>query len=955
VAQKNQLTQFGLIPLASILIGFIIAVAISLLVLQPVTTSRHGLSLSNAYADSLQQRLDINLARIILLSSRVSNSSQLAQLMADNDTAKISTQESELAAIIPHAMKVRLFRLEEAEVDRHATPIFSYTSLDLVNKAESGAAANPEAINSDGQWIVNVVTPIRSSPDEQIAGTLFVYLKLESLLTGIRGDIEGELKLVQTVGSTTPVDILLIDAGKAQGVSPLQRDLNNPNWTLHFTPSDKFLGAGVATWIEFLYAPMAFLLVAFLGVYLGIARGLKILKTDISHLDHQIASVASGRFEPSDAYKIGAFTEVESGLGRLGKKRKTVSKPVPKLDVQSITPDEPMDALVDIEMLNEDSLDKTVESDQNAGDSSKKVKPRKKRKKKPGEKQKVQQVASKKFTEDEKVSGSSKIEEVVSDSLEVEEVVSESSEIKEVVSESLEVDEQVSESSEVDEQVSDSSEVEVEAGESQKENKEETEPSAEAEGASESAREVEAREASEITKQDYSSIFRAYDIRGIADETLTPDLIHKIGLAIGSEAKMLGQQALLVGADGRLSSPKITAALIAGLRESGRDVIDIGSVPTPVLYYATHNTDTRSGVMVTGSHNSSEYNGFKIVLDGRTLIAEDIQKLYQRIQNNEFYSGDGNLTRIDIRDKYLDAILDDIVVAQPLKVAVDCGNGIAGDILPGLLSDLGCDVVPLYCDVDGHFPNHPPDPIVPENLEDLILTVKSQEADIGIALDGDGDRLVAISKRGEIIWPDRLLMLFAKDVVSRNPGCDVVYDIKSTRHLNSVISGFGGRPILCRSGHSYIKEKMAKTDAILGGEMSGHICFAERWFGFDDGLYAAARLLELVASQEEGLDELLEEFPSSLVTPEIQIKVDDQRKFQIIDQLNESASFKGGTITTVDGIRVDYAEGWGLVRASNTNPVLTLRFEATNDAAMARIKNTFRTEIQAVQEDLDFE
>jgi phosphomannomutase/phosphoglucomutase len=359
--------------------------------------------------------------------------------------------------------------------------------------------------------------------------------------------------------------------------------------------------------------------------------------------------------------------------------------------------------------------------------------------------------------------------------------------------------------------------------------------------------------------------------------------------------------------------------------------------------------------MVTGSHNSSEYNGFKIVLDGHTLLAEDIQKLYQRIQNNEFYSGEGDLNNIDIRDEYIEAILDDIVVARPLKVAVDCGNGIAGDILPILLSDLGCDVMPLYCDVDGNFPNHPPDPIVPGNLEDLILTVKSQGADIGIALDGDGDRLVAISKRGEIIWPDRLLMLFAKDAVSRNPGSDVVYDVKSTRHLNSVISGFGGRPVLCRSGHSYIKEKMIETGAILGGEMSGHICFAERWFGFDDGLYAAARLLELVGSQSEGLDELLEEFPSSLATPEIQIEVDDERKFQIIEALNESATFEGGTITRIDGIRVDYTEGWGLVRASNTNPILTLRFEAVNEAAMARIKNTFRTEIQAVQEDLDFE
>ena len=359
--------------------------------------------------------------------------------------------------------------------------------------------------------------------------------------------------------------------------------------------------------------------------------------------------------------------------------------------------------------------------------------------------------------------------------------------------------------------------------------------------------------------------------------------------------------------------------------------------------------------MVTGGHNPPDYNGFKIVLDGRTLVDVDIQKLYQRIVDGKFSSGEGDLTEIDIRDDYIDAIADDVVVAQPLTVVIDCGNGIAGDIAPDLLGNLGCDVVPLYCDVDGTFPNHPPDPGVPENLEDLVLTVKSQKADIGIALDGDGDSLVAVTKHGEIIWPDRLLMLFAKDVVSRNPGSDVVYDVKCTRHLNSVISGFGGRPIISRSGHSFIKEKIAETDAVLGGEMSGHICFSERWFGFDDGLYSAARLLEIVGSQTEGLDELLAEFPSSLSTPEIHIKVDDEAKFKIMDQLNQVASFEDGTVTTIDGIRVDYSDGWGLVRASNTNPMLTLRFEADDEAAMERIKGIFREQIQAVDKDLNFE
>ncbi len=834
MAQKNQLVQFGLIPFAGILVGFMLAVAISLFILQSGTQANHALSLSNSRADSLQQQLNINLSHIKRLLLKMSNSDRLAQILDDEDASAISIEESELTAMIPYAIKVWIFRPGEAVIDQDAIPEFNFTSLDLVNQAEAGEPVNPEAIFSQGRWIISVATPITNSSDDEIKGSLFVYLGMEVLEEGIKENVEGELKLVQKVGATTANDIALLGAGKAQNTSPMVRTLNNPHWTLEYTPSPHMLGAEVGSLTEFLYAPIAFLLIALIAVYFGISRSIKLLNEDLSHLDHQIASVASGLFKPSDDYQIDAFTEVETGLSRLGKKRKKTRGPVPKLKVKSITPDTPMDALVDIEMLDE----------------------------------------------------------------------------------------------EVDEEVDDVILEEVDQ-------KTETPPK-------------------EVQQTD-PSIFRAYDIRGIVDESLTTDVIHKIGLAIGSEAKALDQQTLLVGGDGRLSTPEIMQTLIAGLRESGRDVIDIGAIPTPVLYFATHNSDTRSGVMVTGSHNPAGHNGFKIVLDGRTLVDEDIQKLYQRIQDNDFSSGEGKLTEIDFSEDYMDAIIDDIVVAQPLTVAVDCGNGIAGEIFPELLSSLGCDVVPLYCDVDGNFPNHPPDPIVPENLEDLILTVKAQEADIGIALDGDGDRIVAITKQGEIVWPDRLLMLFAKDVVSRNPGSDVVYDVKCTRHLNGVISGFGGRPILCRSGHSFIKAKMAETDAILGGEMSGHICFSERWFGFDDGLYAAARLLEIVGSQTAGLDELLEEFPSSLVTPEIQIQVDDQEKFTIIEQLKENASFSEGTINTVDGIRVDYADGWGLVRASNTNAALTLRFEADSDSAMKRIKNLFKSELKSVRDDLNFE
>jgi phosphomannomutase/phosphoglucomutase len=449
-------------------------------------------------------------------------------------------------------------------------------------------------------------------------------------------------------------------------------------------------------------------------------------------------------------------------------------------------------------------------------------------------------------------------------------------------------------------------------------------------------------------------IFRAYDIRGIVGQTLSEEIARNIGLAIGSEAGEMGEDTLLVACDGREYSPALTEALVSGITASGRDVINIGAVPTPILYYGTHNTTTTSGVIVTGSHSPADYNGFKIVLNGKTLVQEDISALYQRILENNFSSGEGIVSEIDISQDYMNAITDDVVVAQPLKVVVDCGNGIAGKIAPELFDALGCETLPLYCDVDGTFPNHPPDPTKPENLKDLVLAVQSQGADLGIALDGDGDRLLAVTHEGEIVWPDRLLMLFAKDIVSRNPGSDVVYDVKCSRHLNGVISSFGGRPVICRSGHSYIKEKINEVDALIGGELSGHICFSERWFGFDDGLYSAARLLEIVGSQAESLTDLLKEFPVSVSTPEIHISVSESDKFSLVQTLIESADFEDATITTTDGLRVDFSDGWGLVRASNTGPALTLRFEADNTESLEDIKVAFKELLQETREDLDF-
>ena len=447
-------------------------------------------------------------------------------------------------------------------------------------------------------------------------------------------------------------------------------------------------------------------------------------------------------------------------------------------------------------------------------------------------------------------------------------------------------------------------------------------------------------------------IFRAYDIRGIVGDNLTEDVVEVIGRAIGSEATDRGVTSLCIGYDGRHSSPGLADALARGVLSTGCNVIEVGAVPTPVLYFAAHHLETGSGVMVTGSHNPANYNGLKIMLGGETLSGDAIQKLYDRIQNADFSAGQGELSREDVRRAYLDRIVGDIAVAAPLKVVVDAGNGIAGELGPMLLEELGCEVTPLHCDVDGDFPNHHPDPGKPENLQDLIAKVQETGADIGLAFDGDGDRLGVVTNSGKIIWPDRLLMLFARDVVSRNPGADVLYDVKCSRRLAGVISEAGGRPIMWKSGHSLMKAKMQETGALLAGELSGHIFFAERWYGFDDGLYTAARLLEILGIEDRHSDEVFEDFPEDISTPELNVQVTESDKFAIIERLEQQAEFGDGNVSTIDGLRVDYTDGWGLCRASNTTPVLVLRFEAENEDALERIKSVFREQLQKAAPDL---
>ena len=448
-----------------------------------------------------------------------------------------------------------------------------------------------------------------------------------------------------------------------------------------------------------------------------------------------------------------------------------------------------------------------------------------------------------------------------------------------------------------------------------------------------------------------AEIFKAYDIRGIVDKTLTAAGVETIGRAIGSEARARSVKAVVIGRDGRLSGPTLSQALARGLQASGVDVIDIGQVPTPVVYFAAHRLGTQSGVAVTGSHNPPDYNGLKMVLAGETLAGDAIQGLRRRIESGDLSAGTGSYTEQPIVDQYVERIVSDVKTARKMTIAVDCGNGVAGAIAPSLYRKMGCEVIELFCEVDGTFPNHHPDPSVPKNLQDLIRTLQSSDAELGLAFDGDGDRLGVVTKSGKIIYPDRQLMLFAKDVLSRNPGALVIYDVKSTRNLAPWIERHGGKPLLWKTGHSFVKSKMRETGAALAGEMSGHVFFKERWFGFDDGLYAGARLLEIV-SREADPSALLEALPDAVSTPELQIKLVEGENYALIDKLQGSAKFTDAReVIRIDGLRVEYADGFGLARSSNTTPVIVLRFEADNEQALKRIQEDFRRVITAVKPD----
>ena len=438
------------------------------------------------------------------------------------------------------------------------------------------------------------------------------------------------------------------------------------------------------------------------------------------------------------------------------------------------------------------------------------------------------------------------------------------------------------------------------------------------------------------------NIFKAYDIRGVVGKTLNDNSVMQIGKSIGSEALLQNQKEICLGYDGRLSSPDIFNLLSKGLLSTGINVINIGLVTTPMLYFSTHQLNTKSGIMITGSHNPPEYNGFKIVINDKTLSTYNIQNLYQRIIKEEYLVGEGKISNTNVKPSYLDKIYSDIKLARPIRIAIDCGNGAASVCAEELYKGIGAIVEPLFCDIDGNFPNHHPDPSNLKNLVDLQEALKKGDSELGLAFDGDGDRLGVVSKKGEIIFPDRQLLLFAEDVLKKNPGASIIFDVKSTRHLFSWIKNRGGIPIIWKTGHSLIKAKMKETKAILAGEMSGHMFFNDRWYGFDDGLYAGARLIEIL-SNFDNPSEILEALPKGFSTPELNIKLNEGEQHKIIKALQNKAKFPNANeIIKIDGLRVEYEYGFGLMRASNTTPVIVLRFEADSNKNLKLIQNEFK-------------
>ena len=447
------------------------------------------------------------------------------------------------------------------------------------------------------------------------------------------------------------------------------------------------------------------------------------------------------------------------------------------------------------------------------------------------------------------------------------------------------------------------------------------------------------------------NIFRANDIRGIAYEDLTEEVVQGLGRALGSEAIDRNIQKFIIGRDGRLSSPEIFDWLSSGIMSTGCNVIDIGIVTSPMFYHSTYELNSSSGVVITGSHNPGNYNGFKIVFNNHSTSSEEILNLKQRILEENFREGKGASKKEDIKESYINRILESVNLNKNLNISIDCGNGAAGVVAKDVYERLGCNVIELYGELDGSFPNHHPDPSKLENMEDLIKSVKENDSVVGLAFDGDADRLGVISPKGEMIFPDRQMIMFSRQVIQSSPNAKIVFDVKCSKLLSDEIEKLKGKPLICKTGHTFIKQKIRETDALLGGEMSGHIFFNDRWPGFDDGIYAGARMLEIIANSEQ--EDSFVNVPNMLSTPEINIPAADEEKFQIVKTFIENSNFNDAKIVSIDGIRVEFEKGWGLLRPSNTSPCLVLRFEAETNDDLNKIKEIFYLGLKSIKPNIN--
>ena len=854
-------------------------------------------------------------ARVALLRQQmtsIATSPDLARIIVNSDNNQISSKQAILTTLLPSAQKVCLIAADVDQPDENACLPISFASLNSLRLAKEKGSA-PMALMQVGKSNEHLLLAQRiMDSEDNVAGVLVVALNptvMTDLLLSEYGAM-GYVELRQGIKQTK----IVAKQGNItwrQGASKFDKAIEGSHWRILYWPAEAVGSTSISkTLLLVVLAVMLlmWLLRAFLNTYL--------FKKDIVILKGQILDIKESKLKPHYSLINTALQEVADDLKVLAlETAHSVNK------VSSEAPSTADRINSSLKQNKGDNIPEETILDSIDEPDEKKIKPQ-------PENEAVtkhldaseETVAELSFTEPKKEDDvlEPEIEEKIIDLVPLEFSIAapEEEPKKEKV-----VDKATPLELNIDEPLILSTD--------------------------ESPTLDLALEQSDAVSP---SIFKAYDIRGIVDQTLNDNTVRKIGQAIGSEAQEKGITKLVVGRDGRHSSPSFSNALIEGILSTGCAVTDIGMVPTPVLYFACHQLKTQSGVMVTGSHNPANYNGLKILLAEKSLSGDAIQALYQRIEQNNFSTGRGTKTKTNVIDDYINRIIGDVRISHSIKVVIDCGNGVAGVVAPKLLAALGCDVVELYSDVDGDFPNHHPDPSKPENLQALIAKVKESGADLGIAFDGDGDRLGVVDVNGKAIWPDRLMTLFSQDILSREQGATIIYDVKSTSLLEGTIKDAGGKPLMWKSGHSLIKNKMQETGAQLAGEMSGHIFFKERWYGFDDGLYAAVRLLEILSKDplSRSPTDVFSSITDRINTPEIMIEMNDDESHRLIEQLS-NVQFEGATVIKIDGIRAEYKTGWGLVRASNTMPGITLRFEAESEEGLQKIQQQFKQQILQIK------